>query len=899
MGLRSFRRSRVVTILAATAVVSALVVTKASGAGFLGFGTAHVGRQSDGTILLPDNEQISPAGRQIPVNGRLISSKLRPDGHTMAALTWQNFTGYLSIIDVANRTVLQQVGASGPAIGDGTVSFDGPLYSSDGQNLWVPQGADLVHFKVAADGTVSNPVAIAMVGGPGGALIPSGMAFSADGSRLYVALNGANALGVVDTVSNTLLRQIPVGNAPRQVVVVGATAYVSNEGGRPANSSDFTNLSFGTPIVSSASTGAAITGSVSVVDLAGGTQTASISVGLHPNALLLVGHDLLVANSNDDTVSAIDTTTSTVRQTFNVNPLPMRTVGAAPNALAMLDSTHLLVSLGRDNALAEFTWNGSGSPAGLVGLIPTGWYPVAIERDDALGQMVVTNDKGVGSLGPAQTITQGPGTHPATGRNVYADVGTVSLLATPLTSRSLQTWTAEVFANNRWYDLLSNNQPARTHVAPTAVPANLGEPSTIKHVFLIIKENRTYDQVLGDLPRGNGDPKLTQFGSLVTPNQHALAATFPLLDNMYAAGTLSADGHNWLVQANANDYIEKEFGTFYRSYPAQGADALAYQRDGFLWNAARLAGVPAADWGEYANFLDGPSPAPSWSSWYHDSQVLEGKIPGPLKTPIGTYKSRSDIPSLNAIMHPDYPKFDLTIPDQYRTDLFLRDFNRYEQAGTLPGLNLLWVMTDHTSGVAPGLPIPTAAVADNDLAVGRMVDAISHSPDWSSSAIFVVEDDAQDGTDHVDGHRTTALVISPYARRNVEIPTYYNQINLVRTIEQILGIRPMNQLDLAAVPMREVFTSARDTAPFTAVPNNVPLDLLGPPAASLTGVAAQWAAWSAQQNFRQQDQVNPAQLNRAIWYSTSGWTTPYPGDSRVLAPNEVPGRNRPVQELDG
>jgi hypothetical protein len=201
--------------------------------------------------------------------------------------------------------------------------------------------------------------------------------------------------------------------------------------------------------------------------------------------------------------------------------------------------------------------------------------------------------------------------------------------------------------------------------------------------------------------------------------------------------------------------------------------------------------------------------------------------------------------------------------------------------------------------VAPGLPIPVSAVADNDLAVGRIVDAISHSPDWASSAIFVVEDDAQDGTDHVDGHRTNALVISPYVKRSVEIPTYYSQINMVRTIEQILGIAPMNQLDLAAVPMRDLFTNERDLAPFTAISNLIPLDQLGAPAASLTGAQAAWASWSAQQNFHREDLANPAQLNRAIWYSTTGWSTPYPGDTRILLPGEVPGRNRPAQELDG
>src|SRR5262249_49953031 len=276
-------------------------------------------------------------------------------------------------------------------------------------------------------------------------------------------------------------------------------------------------------------------------------------------------------------------------------------------------------------------------------------------------------------------------------------------------------YTGTVFANNDWFGVAQNNQPPRPHVAPVALPANVGEPSTIKHVFLIVKENRTYDQVFGDLPQGNGDPRLTQFGAVVTPNQHALATQFPLLDNFYASGTLSADGHNWLVQANVNDYVEKEFGTFFRSYPASGADALAYQKDGFIWNAAHKSGLTVRDWGEYANFLNGPfNRFGTWEDWYHDSQVLEGKAHGPLHVPLGTFKPASDIASLNDIMVKDFPNFNTAIPDQYRADLFLRDLNGFNKTGTAPGLNLLWVMTDHTSGVSPDLPIPTSAVADND-----------------------------------------------------------------------------------------------------------------------------------------------------------------------------------------
>jgi len=887
--------------LLAVAIISTLTVSAAGlgAAGAVNFGNHKVGRTPSGAIL-PENQKVTPAGTQIEVDGRLVSSSLRPDGATAAALTWQNFTGYLSIIDVAGGTVRQQLHLERDKIGDGTVTFDGPLYSADGKTLWFGQSSDVIKLTVADDGTVSSPTVIPFTQTPGGDL-PSGMALSEDGAKLYVALNTANEVAVVDASTNAVLKRIPVGNAPRQVVLKGGKAYISDEGGRRAQPGDSTNLSYTTPIVADKQTGAATTGDVSVVDLAAQRQTSLIPVGLHPTALLAVGNDILVANGGDDSVSAIDTTSNTVGQTFNVNPLPSQPIGAAPNGLGLIDATHVAVTLGRDNALAVYTYTGARTPVSFEGLVPTAWYPVGVQFDSALGKLVVTNDKGVSALGPDQPVSEGPHTAPApqtvSGRNVYADIGSLSVLAAP-SADQLKKSTAQVYTNNGWFDLAQNNQPARRNIAPVALPANLGEPSKIKHVFLIVKENRTYDQVLGDVKTGQGNPALAQFGQTITPNQHALGTTFPLLDNFYDSGTLSADGHNWLMQANANDYTEKEFGNFERSYPASGGDALAYQRNGFLWNAAKQAGRTARDWGEYANFFTvngAPNPDSTWQDWYHDSQVLEGKATGPLHVPVSALNSYSDIASLNNIMQHHFPNFDMNIPDQYRADLFLKDFQHYEEKGNLPNLNMVWLPVDHTAGNAPGFPIPVSEVADNDLAVGRIVDAISHSKDWKDSAVFVVEDDAQDGTDHVDGHRSTALIASPFARRGVEVPTYYTQVNMVRTIEQILGMAPMNQMDLAAEPMRDAFTDTPDTTPYTAVANQIPLDWF--PGAPTGAMAQAWSDWSAK-TFAgtdvREDQSDPAKLNRAIWYSSTDYAKPYPGDAKVLTPDEVRGVDRPA-----
>jgi len=944
-------RGRLLPALVALAVcLVAVGVASATGTGIDPFGSSQVGQTVNGATLLPTNQWISPLGTRIlDTKARLVSSELSPDGSDLAALGWNDFAGNLTITDVRTGKIVQQTPlATGPSGNqDTSVGPDGPLYSPDGKTLWVPQSAYLLRFAVNSDGTISTaPTATIPLcgvdpssaqntsctvspstGGPGpktGAWLPSGMALSPDGSKLYVALNGANTLGVINTATNQLTAQIAVGNAPRQVVLAGngTTAYVSDEGGRPAQPGDFTNISDGTPIVSDRSTGAATTGTVSVVNLTTGKETQEIPVGLEPTALYQDGSALFVANSNDDSFSIINEASNSLAQTVHVNPVPGATVGSYANAISMVGDRTLLVSIGRDNAIAEYRYDGLTSAPAYEGLLPTDWYPVNAQPDPALGnKIVVTNDKGIGARGPASTINKGPGTAPQTGNatdhNTYDDTGSVTEFALPSPSQLTQD-THAVFTDNAWNQIPAVNGGAGDTV-PSVIPRTIGGDSPIKHVFVIVKENRTYDQVLGDLGEGNGDPTDAQFGQTITPNQHALANRFGDLDNFYDEGTLSADGHNWIVQAEANDYVEKEFGAFYRSYPAQGGDALAYQRDGFLWNAAQRAGISVADFGEYANFFNVPASADNWDKWYEDSQILEGKASGPLPIPIHEYRTYSDIPSLNAIIDPYYPKFDLNVPDQYRVDIWQRAFQKSVKQNRLPGLNLMWVMTDHTAGVGTGDPDPIAEVADNDLAVGRVVDTISHSRFWKSTAIFVLEDDPQNGVDHVDGHRSVLWTISPYARPGVN-DSYYSQINVVRTIEQILGIKPMNQEDQAAVPMYDAFTSTPDDAPYDALPNQVPLTLGAPgypsadPASRVVNadvavpgserrIYDAWEAWSKRQHFNgkdaRQDYARPALLNRLDWYATHGWTEAYPGDRQVFAPDQVPGRNIPAAFLGG
>jgi YVTN family beta-propeller protein len=940
-------RARVALGMALLGLVATVGVAAAAVSGINPFGRGHVGSTYANGVLLPTNQWVSPLGTRIlDTQERLTTSSISPNGDYLAALGWNDFSAALTIIDLQTHKIVTHVELA-TTVGNGTdtsASPDGPLFSPDGTTLWVPQSAGIARFSFdQSTGVAAQTAFIPLCGSasttqacnpdigptsPSGDWIPSGAALSPDGSTLYVALNGDNALGVIDTATNTLEKTIPVGNAPRQVVLAdnGTVAYVSNEGGYPADgkAGQFTNLSDGTPIVASKVTGAATTGTVSVVNLTTGVEEREIAVGLQPTALYQDGNALFVANSNDDSFSVINEATGAVVQTVKTNPVPGASVGSYANAISLVGD-ELLVSVGRDNAIAVYTYRGLAKPITYVGLLPTDWYPVNAQPDPALGagKIVVTNDKGIGARGPDSSINKGPDTSIAKGHNTYDDTGSVTLFTLPSLAQIARE-TNIVFRDNAWNQIKPINSGAYDTV-PAVIPKQLGGASPIKHVVVIVKENRTYDQIYGKLGEGNGDAADAQFGGEVSPNFSALAKRFGDLDNFYDEGTLSADGHNWIVQAEANDYVEKEFGAFYRSYPSQGGDSLAYQRDGFLWNAAEKAGVSVQNFGEYMyNPYVLPPGTPSWVDFYKESQWLQGgeKGPAPIADPCKYVKTTSDIPSLNAITDRCFPNFELGVPDQYRVDTWLPVFKGQEQSGKLPALSFMWLMSDHTMGVGEGDPDPVAEVADNDLAVGRVVSEISHSKFWKSTAIFVVEDDTQNGVDHVDGHRGPIDVISPYSRPGVD-SQYYTQLNMVKTIEQILGIKAMNQEDLAAEPMYGAFQATPDDAPYTLRPNQIPLTLGAPGyastltspmrrsaqakadftpqglvPASMRTVYEAWVTWSKQQaalgRYAHQDRINPAQENRLDWYSAHNWSVAYPGDRKIYLPDQVPGRKLPA-----
>jgi YVTN family beta-propeller protein len=888
------------------------------------FGHHQVGTEYRNGLQVSDDQVIKPIGdRLVTKLGKFMGSTVSPDGRFLAA-TSADKSVVLQIFDLKADKLIWTVGSASAVnqkLSDRSVGQEGPTYSPDGKYLWLPQANGLTRFTVNDDGTLGTPTTVSIPPVDGLSALPGKSVYSADGSTLYVPANGQNRVLALDPDTGTVKQSWTVGTAPRELALVGDKLYVSNEGGRPAQPGDTTMNSYGTQVPANPVTGASTTGTVSVIDTAKpSSPVSSIDVGLHPTALYAANGALFVANTFDDSVSVIDTTKDEVVQTIATRPWPSSKVGYAPTGIALTKDGHLLVSLGRANAVAVYRYHHDPQePVSYVGLLPTDYYPADVATVG--GQVVVTNTRGIDARGPELTFNKGPGTVPATGHGTHSTTASLTRFALP-SDREIAKYTSTVFAQNGWgkNDVESG---AGSKAAPVPVPKRLGDPSTIKHVFLLVKENRTYDQVYGDDSRGNGDASLAQFGEKVTPNQHALAKQFGLYDNTYDVGTNSAEGHNWVMQGDDPEYTESSAGEYVRSYDTED-DVLGHQRSGFLWTAAQAAGATARNFGEFMQFETKPSGA-TWQKYYCAAKSVDaGGDPGQLTDPSIKQDTESPIPSLNGISDHDYPKFDTNIPDIYRYQIWKQEFEKNGPAN----LNMFWLSSDHTGGT----PDPEAQVADNDLAVGKMVDEISHSKYWKDSAIFVVEDDSQDGADHVDGHRAPVQVISPWAQHGKVLDTYYSQITLVRTIEQILGAQPLNQKVAAATPMYGAFQARPDYTPFDAKPNQVPLtegvatppdcgpDTLGQTGAAakalnaqearkvaipagMQHMAAQWQAWQEKQRVAGSlllpDRANPAQMNRYTWYQTHSWKVPYPGDPKIYTPSQVPGGYIPSPESDG
>jgi YVTN family beta-propeller protein len=882
-----------------------------------------VGPQQDGAIVASDNQTLTPAGRIVelgaPARAKSIVLNPHRELHSAAVLL-MGAPQPVIIVDTATGQVLQRFVPSDATATSkkekkelATGSYTGITYSANGTRLLFSQDNNyVVVAKVSREnGQIVSAERVALPEPPADgrpyhnakSINPGGIAFSEDGSRAYVVLNVANTVGVIDLKSSPakLVAQIPVGNVPNSIVVHGNYAYVSNEGGRPATSTDFTNYSDGTKIVADRKDAFAITGTVSVVDLAAGKEVKTIEVGLHPAGMAISGNNLYVANAYSDSLSIIDLATNTVTRTIDLSvPINGGVFGSGPNDVAVSGDGRAYVTLGEANAVAVINLQGRDANP-VIGYIPTAYFPTSIVYDKAQKQLVIADDKGLGSRGITTTAKDG-----VIGYNTHADQGAANLIPEP-NAEQLARFSKQVFENNHW-NLTTNIEIGPEYVdknaAPVAVPKHIGEPSLIKHVFLIIKENRTYDQMLGDVAWGNGAPSLAIFASAV-PNQHALVKRFPLLDNVYAPSRQSADGHPWIGMSGSFYSNEILSPDWIRSYPGGDSnDALTYTPKGFLWTAAEASGVTTRLYGEWSSTpaivkkADGSDY--TWSDFYRTAMCEEGKAPGSsCIVPDDAVTVTSEIPSAAKIMDPHYPPFNLDIPDQYRADYWIKEFRRLDEANQVPNLLIIWLPDDHTAGTTQGHPYPINYQADNDLALGRMVEAISHSKVWPQTAIFVEEDDSQSGTDHVDGHRQPVYIISPYAvapqapGQGKAIHTTYTAENINRTIENILGTMPLTQFDLVASPMFDAFQNTPDLTPYdhldAVIPLNQGVGLEDGKAAAIAEnpFAKAWFRATAQVmkgKFDKADSVDPNYLNHDIWYTTTGWTRPYPGEDKVMMP---------------
>ncbi len=829
---------------------------------------AVVGKQNDGSYVVPTSQVIDPAGTTITFSGRPVDLALNP-GETILAV--KNMYDII-FFDAASYTIRQKLSIPD----DGGNTFTGIEWSDDGEKVWTtdtrgylrsaklqPDGkfAWQDSFKLPAKNLLNgkfpweDQILYKEKKTKDDRAYPGGFAIDAKRGYIYVTLNRDNALGIINTSTNKFETYVPVGIAPYDVLIHNDKAYVTNWGGRLPVKGDKTALSANTPVVIDPKNGVASTGTVSVIDLKKFTLLKTIKVQLLPCAMAISpdGSRLYVANANSDIISVINTNTDDVVKELDAKPAGALPFGSAPNALTVApDGKTLYVANGNNNMISVIDL----ATGKTKGMIPTGWYPGAVVINKKGDKLFVANTKGLGS----RNIKPG-----AAGYEYSDHLGSVSFIAVP-SKDTLDEYTVKAAANMRLPEIMRMLNLQKVKQKSVPLPTRPGEVSPIKHVLYIIKENKTYDQVFGDLQQGNGDSALCMYGRNVTPNQHALAENFVLLDNMYCNGVLSADGHQWTNEGIVTDYLEKSFGDFVRSYPYEGDDPLAYASSGFIWDKVLQRGLTFRDYGEFVHGKVKPAKT-KWMDVYNDYKNNTKNI---------TIYPEAEVQTLTPYLCPTFIGFPQIVPDVYRAREFIRELHAYEKNDSFPNFMIMLLPNDHTTGTRPGYPTPAASVADNDLAVGQIVEAISKSRFWKETAIFIVQDDPQSGLDHVDGKRSIALCISPYTKRKQVISTQYNQNSVLKTIELILGLSPMSQFDLTATPMTDCFTAKPDLTPFTALANQIPLDQMNPKLTALKGKQLYWAKKSMEMPLDEVDEAEDDALNKIVWYAMKGYNTPYP-----------------------
>ena len=807
------------------------------------------GHKTDGSVLLPNQWSLRPVGRQIELGDFPINIAVHPQGRFVAIL----HSGYskhgVRIVDLTTERVVTNAPLD--------ETFYGIEFSRDGSRLFCSGACEeTIHAFQFTDGNLSNPHDIRLratneVG------IPSGLAISSDAKQLYVANLYGQSVSIIDLQSNTVV-DIPLTPASltNTFETVTRPAHsveieLNHEGVFPyACRVDDRRHRLYVSLWGNAE--------IAVVDLVSNKVVGYWPTQEHPNEMALTrsGKTLFVANANRNTVTVFDTQTGKPVETLSAALYPAALSGSTPNSLALTpDEKTLFVANADNNNLAVFDVTTPGHSHSL-GFIPVGWYPTSVRVTPDSKHLLVSDGKGIISLANPNGPQPGRKPRAETLPQYIAELlrGSLSVIDLPPSRdelvKQLGVDTADAY---RCSPLKSDATVTAARPKDNPVPLTPGDTCPIKYCFYIIKENRTYDQVLGDMPEGNGDSNLCLFGENVTPNHHQLAREFVLLDNFYADAEISADGHEWTMGAYASDFVEKTWPLQYGHnklkkyvYPAEGIFPFATPAGGYLWDRAADAGLTYRSYGEF---------------------VANGeKTNEPMV---------ARVKSLRGHIDPWYRGFDLNYPDSLRADRFLHDLKQYEDEGDMPRLQVIRLPNDHTQGVRAGKRTPSAYVAGNDLALGRIVDAISHSKFWPQTAIFIVEDDAQNGADHVDAHRTVALVASPYIKRHHVDSTMYSTCSMLRTIELILGLKPMSQFDAAATPMFAAFQATPDATPYTGLPARIDLDRRNVSETS-------WGARiSRTMDFSKEDAADDLLLNKVIWQSVRGENSPVPPPTRA------------------
>lgn len=825
-----------------------------------------LGKQLDGTFLVSTGRKIEPG--TISFDGRPIDLALHPNGQ-LAAVLGQNKVFLVDSNGIVKGTDVPLGGGA---------SSHGIVWSPDGTKLFASVSDGNI-IEALYDGTALtkgrtlSPLPSGAKGNPR----PCGLALTRDGKTLFAASMDRKAVAQLDLESGKIVRELSAQNLPFDVCLSEdeKTLFVTNWGGRLATEEDEKNgdtIEAAGAVIVADPRGFSTTGTVSKIDLATGASVP-IPVGLHPLTLLRDGDRFYVANAGSDTISELSATTGKVTRTIPLKFGAMKLLGAAPSALALSPLPPpggggneerarrgiLYVACGGDNAVAEIDLK-SGK---VLGYRPAGYYPTAlalatnppITGGGGGNFLWALNTKGNGSV--KNTVQGKPG-------NAHDFQGTISRIDL---SAPLAETTKRVSALNGW----ERDRSALN-------PKNKVFQGAIQHVIYIIKENRTYDEVFGDMPEGDGDPKLCGLGEEVTPNVHALARQFTLFDNGYVTGTNSADGHQWTDGAIANDYLEHMY-TGYRTYPDSGSDPMGSPASGYLWDAALKAKKSVRIYGEFCDdsrAIYTPQPA-DWLEMWKDRGV------GRIKT-----QARPLIPMVAKLCHPNYLYWPLYQSDQARADIFLGEYAQMSKENRVPNLMVMSLPCDHTEGLSPKYPKPKSMVADNDLALGRIVEGVSKSKEWASTAIFVIEDDAQAGPDHVDGHRTVFACYSPFVKRKFVDSNLYTTVTMLSTIEKMLGISPMTRFDALTPPMTECFSDTPDLTPFASVPNRIKLDDMNAPRTALAPSKRKWFDLSASLDWSGIDKADFQSLNRILWADLHG-EKPYPfPDRRATVAAEGP-----------